>query len=588
MIHALRANRPSFVDITFSPGFNVILADRTKESTRHDTRNGLGKSTFVELLHFCLGSSPKKGRSLLAPALAGWEFSLDFDAGRSRIVASRSTSRADTVDVQGDTAEWPVQPTADAAGERRLPVNEWVAVLGQSMFGIPFERGRVGAAGAASYGPSFRSLISYSIRRGRDGFLSPFEHHRRQPEWDKQLHNTFLLGLAWEDVRDWQELRDKKKALANLQDAMRAGLGGRPMGRTVGELEASKVRLERQVEEEAAALAQFRVHEQYKALEGRVNTLTQDIHAATNDNVFHRELLTTYEASAREERPPAQSDVGRLYQEAGVALPGAVRQRLADVQIFHDQVVANRRAFLQGEMGRLERAISARDGEIRRRSDERAELMQLLATHGALEEYTRLERLHMANVQSLRQLEAQIAQVRQLQQGKSAFRVEQETLQQRAQLDYDARRIQRDQAIKLFTDNSQALYAAPGNLIIDITENGFRFDVEIERSDSQGIGNMKVFCYDVMLACLWAQHEPTPGFLVHDSTIFADVDERQVALALELAARRAEEFGFQYICTLNSDAVPWDEFSPGFDFEAHVRRRLTDASEDGSLLGTRF
>jgi len=36
-----------------------------------------------------------------------------------------------------------------------------------------------------------------------------------------------------------------------------------------------------------------------------------------------------------------------------------------------------------------------------------------------------------------------------------------------------------------------------------------------------------------------------PGFLVHDSTLFADVDERQKAQALELAAREASTKGFQ-------------------------------------------
>jgi uncharacterized protein YydD (DUF2326 family) len=131
-------------------------------------------------------------------------------------------------------------------------------------------------------------------------------------------------------------------------------------------------------------------------------------------------------------------------------------------------------------------------------------------------------------------------------------------------------------------------YSAPGRLVIDPSPSGFTFDVDIERSGSAGIGNMKIFCYDLMLARLWSDHSATPGVLVHDSSIFDGVDERQRALALELAASEAKAHGFQYIRTLNSDYVPWGEFSPGFNPQDHIRLRLTDADVAGCLLGVRF
>ena len=80
------------------------------------------------------------------------------------------------------------------------------------------------------------------------------------------------------------------------------------------------------------------------------------------------------------------------------------------------------------------------------------------------------------------------------------------------------------------------LYKAPGNLSIGIEGGEYRFDVEIERSGSRGIGNMKIFCYDLALASLWAGRARSLGFLAHDSEIFDGVDERQVALALQAAA----------------------------------------------------
>ena len=58
--------------------------------------------------------------------------------------------------------------------------------------------------------------------------------------------------------------------------------------------------------------------------------------------------------------------------------------------------------------------------------------------------------------------------------------------------------------------------------------------------------------------------------------------------ALELAAQKADECGFQYICTLNSDMIPWDDFDDDFDLNSYVRLTLTDRTSAGSLLGIRY
>ena len=96
-------------------------------------------------------------------------------------------------------------------------------------------------------------------------------------------------------------------------------------------------------------------------------------------------------------------------------------------------------------------------------------------------------------------------------------------------------------------------------------------------------------CFDLMLAEICSEQGRFPGFLVHDSHLFDGVDERQVAKALQLGAERAEKNGFQYIVTLNSDAIPTEGFSGDFDVMSHVLdTRLTDATDDGGLFGIRF
>ena len=91
-----------------------------------------------------------------------------------------------------------------------------------------------------------------------------------------------------------------------------------------------------------------------------------------------------------------------------------------------------------------------------------------------------------------------------------------------------------------------------------------------------------------MLMLLSLQRGGSPGFLVHDSHLFDGVDERQVGKALAVGAELAEEHGFQYLVTMNTDAVP-KEVPAGFKLDDYALDvRLTDASEGGGLFGFRF
>ena len=119
-------------------------------------------------------------------------------------------------------------------------------------------------------------------------------------------------------------------------------------------------------------------------------------------------------------------------------------------------------------------------------------------------------------------------------------------------------------------------------------EGGFRFNIDIERAESDGIQQMEIFCYDLTLAKIWSEKPIGPRFLAHDSIIFADVDERQVAKAIELANDFSNKMDFQYICCLNSDHVPWNSFSSSFKLNEYVIMKLKDDPPGESLFGFRF
>ena len=142
--------------------------------------------------------------------------------------------------------------------------------------------------------------------------------------------------------------------------------------------------------------------------------------------------------------------------------------------------------------------------------------------------------------------------------------------------------------VRYFSDHSDSLYEAPGHLVIDIGDNGFRYDVETNRSGSEGVAKMKIFCFDMVLMQLMVRQGVPMDFLIHDSVLYDGVDSRQRAQALRLASRVAKSTNTQYICTLNSDMIPRDDFDDTFDIDGFVRRTLTDSDPSGSLLGFQF
>jgi uncharacterized protein YydD (DUF2326 family) len=307
-----------------------------------------------------------------------------------------------------------------------------------------------------------------------------------------------------------------------------------------------------------------------------------------NANIVDNRRLERYRDSLVSEDAPSADRLEALYEEAGVALPGAVRKTLADARAFNDKIIANRRDFIASEIAALEGAVSKRDAEIETLADERADYLSALAGQGALEELTRLQELHSGTRLKVDGLTNRINQLRQMTSKADTIKVETVELKRATTLDYEERRALWSQALSLFSEFSEQLYKAAGRLVIDIDDTGYKFDVEIAGSPSEGISKMKIFCYDLMLISFARQRGLGIDFLIHDSTIFDGVDPRQRAHALELAAAMAEKYGFQYICALNTDMVPISDFSLGFDFEKFVRLRLTDTDPTGSLLGFRY
>ena len=419
MILAVRSNMPSFKEVEFQPGFNVVLADRTKDSTRKDSRNGLGKSTLIEIIHFCLGAQTRVAKGLMVAPLKGWTFSLEMRINHRELVVTRSTDNPRWIYLDGDVRG--LNGSSESLdGMLALRVGDWTSLLGEMVFGLDRQLG-------SKYHPTFRSLVSYLVRRGRDAFGSPFFHYRTQQEWDKQVNNAFLLGLKWEYAGRLQELKEEENLLNGLRRAAREGLLEGMIG-TVGNLEAERARIEAEVLSRSEGLRSFRVHPQYEDIEREANELTSTIQRLTNENLADARLADLYSTSLEVDQAPDAEDLLGVYQAVGVSMPELVQRRFEEVEEFHRQIVANRRSYLEAEIQRIESRRSQRQVQKEAGVEKRAQLLEVLQTHGALQEYTRLQELHLGLLSIRNDIGNRITNLRRFERGRSEMRINRELL----------------------------------------------------------------------------------------------------------------------------------------------------------------
>lgn len=587
MILAIRSNHSSFKSVEFDRGFNIVVADRVLDNhnMKLKSRNGAGKTTLIEIMHFCLGAKIGKDSIFRNSNLKGWSFTLDIEIDSKKYSFERSTDDTSKIFV--------VNGAIDEIGEEyKYDKKRNAYYFSPSVFNKYMLKDMYGLESNqdAYYSPSFRELISYVIRRGSDGFASPFVFFSKQTEYSKQICNAFFLNLSVSYAEEFQIIKDKKRGIEDYKKAAKTGVLG-DLSLNIGELSTEVFRRQKEVDELAKQLEGFKVLPQYKEITQEANYCTTKMHELSNELLVQQRLVDRYEESIRTETIDVSAeDIKNVYAEAGIIFSERLNKSLDDVLNFHQQILVNRKNYLQSELERLKKSKYEIEAKIKSLDNNRSDLMKILESHGALEEYSMLQDRYNEIKGLLEDAQKRLSTIQYIEDSKSRLKIENQELLIKSRQDYNERTCLREEAVSLFKTNTEYLYPHTGTLTVDLKETGYSFNIDIKNSRSQGVGYMKVFCYDMMVAELGKKKGRFPNFIVHDSTIFDGVDERQVARALMLARSKCAELGIQYIGLINSDMIPYREFDDNSKefFDDSIRLRISDEQETGGLLGIRF
>lgn len=560
----LFANKPSFKTVVFNKkGPSFILAKQQKpEKANKGTYNGVGKSLIIYLIHFCLGANKVDSFS---KNLSGWVFSLEFSHNKKSYTVTRST------DKQGEVF-------VNCKKYSQKSVREFLLDL---CFTVPENSNNL----------TWRTLFPHFVRQKRDAYIDFDNAGNEKQPFQRQINNSLLLGLDTNLVMKKYELNKQLKNTEELRknfekdELIRTFLGGnKEVGLEILELNA-------QISELSNHLQKYEVAKDYYDVKQDADTLEKKISAAENKAMLLKLQIERIDESLEVSADLSKDKIVSLYEEAIGVLPSKINKRLDDLERFFSQLSANRITRLTSQKVSIQHSLVALEKEIQKDRKTLDSKLQYIGAHDSLDIFVKLS-TRLGDIKSqLKKLHDYNDLLDQYKRTISELRIEitQENLHTDQYLQKVSNYLRVDQSYfrelaKRFYPNSTAGISVKSNDGENMLR--FTFDAHIDSDGSDGINNVKIFCYD--LTVLKARHNHNVDFIFHDSRIFDGVEDRQISDMVELINETFVEQ--QYIASINEYHVKLIESIIGVErtkelIYDNTVLNLTDDSNTGKLLG---
>ena len=575
MIIKIYSDLESFKTLHFKPGLNILLAERHESSGVRDTRNGTGKTSVIELLHFLVQKNRDNNDDFHKEPLLGRSFGATFkQTGDIFDISKKSSNNKDEVFLN----------------QEAIAVKPLRNTLSLKWFGLTSD------ISDQPYSPKFGSLFSYFVRKARNGaFQNAQMISSKQQAWDSQINLSYLLGFDWTLIQKLQEFKVEKKSVDNLLKMIKDGYFSK------GPLDLNKMQseldlLESEAERKRKEISSVKVLDGYKTYEDAANDLTNQIRVLNEENLADLDLQEDISSALKEVEDVNVSNIRAVYEEVKIYFTPLVNERFDNVVTFHKQLAENRQQQLSGELNKAKQRVTSRRQKIDQLQAKLKTILDILRSGIALDRMALLQSNLNILDSKIGDLRIQIPRLRDADQ--EHRRLQRKIIDQVELIDQDvqAREEARKFAITEFAEISKYLYDEPGQLTLGGTpkEGGFLIDIDIPAKKSGGKNLMQVFCFDWLLVETSKRQNRFPGFLVHDSHIFDGVDGRQIGRALSFAQQKCDELGVQYIVAMNSDdlqKIKQEEEASGkkiFDPTDFIMETRLSDDERGGLFGFRF
>lgn len=521
----LRSDNPKFKTLNFFSGLNIVAGLQLSKEEKQ-TFNGIGKSLSLKLIHYMFGSTfnikDSEARRLKSFLSGYGVFYLSFIHKEKKYTIKKDFSKPDYY-INGEKINQTAYPSR----------------LKEIFFGDQFPI-------------SFRQIFNCFARRFGGTYYSNVLTQQGRPHTDyhQRLTNLFLLGIKTELLLDRLRVQENLKHLEKASKVIK-GYGDALDKTNLKDLKDDISRLYKQK-------ANFIIAENYDSMKKQADDLTVRINEIRNAIFFDEKKKQKKEgnliSSENINIDPAR--IEKIFKEADFFFSDQIVKRLEDAQKFHNTLVVNRKRRLKLEIKELEIKLTECSKDLRKISEKRDGILKDLDNSGALEELNSIS----ARIKSLEaerdDLEKYEKLLTDFKKDKSKLDLENMHIKDKSMLYLDQEREHisfiEDQfrvLVKRFYDDSGGSFDVVGT---ETAKYLFDIDIHVPKEGSQGVGEAKIFCYDVLLCQL---NKNLLGFLAHDGCIFSEMDPRQKSTILKIVLELIQNGEFQYFLNVGENTL---------------------------------
>ena len=528
------ANKESFKTVEFNEtGLNFIVAKQKDPENRENgkTYNGVGKSLLVNIIHFCMGSKTKNYTSFCSK-LQGWEFYLDFSVAGAKYTAKRSTANPNKITLNDD----------------ELSLTKFNAKMESLCFNIP--------EGISNL--SFRSLFPYFIRPNKKGYVDFNVATGAFNQYSTMLCNAFLLGLDVFLAQKKYDIKTEQDKIKSLEKIFRSDEMLREFFTGNKDVALTIIDLEEKIKKLDDDLRAFKVAENYGDVQGEADRIEKELFKLSNEIILIRNNLESINKGLEIETKTTQDDIKKVYEEANVHFSENLLKTLDDLEVFYENLITNRKKRLLEQKTRFELEIDDKTKDAKKLKFELDRLMKYLGDHQALDVFVTLSEKSASlksKLETLRKYQTLQSEYKEKLRDAEKTHIEQseatEALLKEIEAEIIALRDYFRGLAKRFYPNSVAGLTIKNN--DGENQQRYAIDAKIESDNSDGINNVKIFCYDMTLLFKGQNHNI--NFLFHDSRLFDGIDERQKAELFRILSEEIKGSRKQYIATVNQNQL---------------------------------
>lgn len=563
------SNKPTFRTVEFNPtGASFIIAKQkdSKSKDKGKTYNGVGKSLLVRIIHFCLGGSVDSYKSF-CKKLEGWEFNIDIILDNEPLTISRSAN----------------EPKKIFIGDAEHNITKFNNIMGEKCFNIPDEVGYL----------SYRTLLPFFIRPNKASYTDCKKPGRTGKEYQVLLNNTFLLGLDVFLAQKKQKLRVEQEKIRKLEKNFKDDpllqdffTGNKNVKLNIADLEYNIEGLEKD-------LKKFQVADDYHDIQKEADSVESRLFELNNEIALLQKNIKSIEKNFSLKTHMKSTDIESVYSEAKVNFPDTVKKTLKDIEDFYSKLISNRTLRLLEQKNSLTERINIKTDESEKLKHSLDKHMKYLGEHQALDLFITLSNKLSGYINEKENLDKY--QKLQSDYKSKERKTEKDMIELSDQTDIYLDEIEtitttlsdtfRD-LVKIFYPKSIA------GLTVNTNEGEnqllYNLDAKIESDASDGINNVKIFCYDMTILLKGYNHNI--DFIFHDSRLYDGTDERQKADMFTIIKDYIIGSDKQYISTINQNQL--EEIKrqlPPEDYENIIVKNtklvLTDDNDTEKLLG---